>query len=326
MAKFAYRRFSVFKKRFSTEEACEKYLINYRWSKGFKCPICGDKEFYWIRSKRALQCKTNRHQTYLTAGTVMHRTRTPLRIWFWASYLFITGKRGISAFRLHQRLGIRYETAWQILHKLRASMANPLKDKIGGGDVEVDQFYIRWQISAGKRGKKPKDTRVIVAVENRENDAGRMRLKKIKDVSKSYVTDFVQDNIEPESTIEIDKWFLENIILKESVYKHKRISECKVARSVISDLKTWLKETFYGVSRKHLQAYLNEYAFRFNMRFYPNTGFQTILGLSSKVKFPTYEGLYSGWWKHPYPKGLASKREGKTRLKDEKKEDWMSDN
>jgi hypothetical protein len=204
-------------------------------------------------------------------------------------------------------------------------MANPFKDQIGGGDVEVDEFYIRGQISAGKRGKKPIDTRVIVAVENRKNEAGRMRLKKIKDVSKSYVTDFVEDNIEPESTVATDNKFLENIILKELVYEHKRI-ECKVARSVISDLKTWLKETLYGVSRKHLQAYLNEYAFRSNMRFYSNTGFQTILGLSSKVKFPTYEGLYSGWWKHPYPKGLASKREGKTRLKDKKKEDWMSDN
>jgi len=64
-----------FQERFDTEEACEEYLYKMRWPDGFICPVCGDTEAYYIQSKRAFQCKSNRHQAYLTTDTVMHRTR-----------------------------------------------------------------------------------------------------------------------------------------------------------------------------------------------------------------------------------------------------------
>ncbi|MBF0382395.1 MAG: transposase, partial [Magnetococcales bacterium] len=66
-----------------------------------------------------------------------------------------------------------------------------------------------------------------------------------------------------------------------------------------SNLKTWLLGTHHGVSQKHLPAYLNEYVFRFNRRFYPMTAFNSVLGLAAHAVPPTYEALYSGEWVHP---------------------------
>jgi transposase-like protein len=294
-----------FQQRFSTEEACERYLFQTRWPKGFSCPICQDREFYYIKSRRVLQCKSNRHQTYLTAGTVIHGSRTPLVKWFWASYLLTTIKTGISAYQLHKQLGVRHETAFNILHKLRASMVNPLRDKIGSV-VEVDDFYIGGTTTGGKRGRGTKKSPVIVAVEKVGNHAGRMRLRKIKDVSESSVIPFIKDNVKPKSII-ITDGFLSYINVRKYGYSHKPIQSedgkgLPMAHLVISNLKTWIKGIFHGVSQKHLQAYLNEFVFRFNRRFYPMAGFHTLLGLSSKVKFPTYRELYDGDWIHPNPK------------------------
>jgi len=68
---------------------------------------------------------------------------------------------------------------------------------------------------------------------------------------------------------------------------------------VFSNLKRWLLGTHHGVSTQHLQAYLNEYVFRFNRRFYPMTAFNSILGLAVRKVPPTYASLYSGEWTHP---------------------------
>jgi transposase-like protein len=298
-----------FQQRFSTEEACKQYLFKSRWPNGFVCPICGDKEFHYLHKRRVLQCKSNKHQTYLTADTVMHSTKKPLKLWLWSAYLLTTVKTGMSASQLQKQLGLkRYETAFNILHKLRASMVNPFRDKIGSL-VEVDETYIGGSTTGGKRGRGTKRAIVIVAVEKRNNHAGRMRLRHIKDLSEKSIISFIKDNVISGSTIITDSFksygnlnkhgYIHKPVIQKDIGKESSLPLCHL---IFSNLKTWLKGIFHGVSKKHLQAYLNEYVFRFNRRFYPFAGFHTILGLSSKVDFPTYEELYSGEWVHPNPK------------------------
>ena len=95
-----------FQRRFGTEEACEAYLAECRWPDGFQCPACGGPKA-WVRSTRRLrECAACGHQVSVTAGTVLHRTRTPLVVWFWAAYLMVTDKRGLSALGLQRALGI----------------------------------------------------------------------------------------------------------------------------------------------------------------------------------------------------------------------------
>jgi len=288
-----------FQEWFSTEESCEEYLLNSRWPDGFECPICGDTEFYYISTRRVLKCRANSHYTYLTAGTVMHGTRLPLRLWFWAAYLLTTETTGISALQLQRQLKIkRYEVAYTVLQKLRSSMVNPERTKIKG-EIEVDETYIGGPTTGGKRGRGTEKAIVVVGVEKRGNHAGRVRLRHIEDVGSDTLTEFIRSNIERRSTVVTDEFPSYRGISKYG-YRHEIDEDLKLAHLVISNLKTWIKGTFHGVSNKHLQAYLNEFVFRFNRRRTPMAAFQTILGLASNVEdWPTYEGLYSGEWIHP---------------------------
>jgi len=102
-----------FQERFTTEEACAEHLFRLRWPNGFICPRCGSTR-YFVHSRRGLwECLNPncRYQASLTAGTILHRTRTPLRKWFWAMFLMVRQKNGISAMGLKRLLSVSYQTA-----------------------------------------------------------------------------------------------------------------------------------------------------------------------------------------------------------------------
>jgi ribosomal protein L37AE/L43A len=129
--------------RFGDEEACRRYLYASRWPDGFSCPRCGAGAAGEQSTRRLWECRACHHQTSVTAGTVMHATRTPLQLWFWAAYLVATHHPGISAVQLQRQLGIaRYEPAWLMLHKLRRAMVAPERGPLTGR-VEVDDFLRR---------------------------------------------------------------------------------------------------------------------------------------------------------------------------------------
>ncbi len=127
------RTLSEFQARFATEDDCRGYLVASRWPDGYQCPRCGHTEAYELTTRRLLQCSSCRHQTSVTSCTVMHRTRVPLHLWFWAAYLVTTHTPGFSALQLQRQLGLnRYETAWTMLQKLRRAMVRPERDRIAG--------------------------------------------------------------------------------------------------------------------------------------------------------------------------------------------------
>ena len=96
-----------FQLEFATEEACPKYLAAWRWAEGFVCPGCGHQRAYALLKQRRWQCASCRRQVSLPSGTVLHNTKTPLTICFWAAYLRTTDKRGVSALLLQRQLGLR---------------------------------------------------------------------------------------------------------------------------------------------------------------------------------------------------------------------------
>ena len=98
--------FTQFIKRFPNENACVEYLYNVKWPTGFVCPVCGCRHCYAIKTRRQYQCANCRHQTSLTANTVMHRSHLPLTKWFWAIYLVACDKRGISALALAGKIEV----------------------------------------------------------------------------------------------------------------------------------------------------------------------------------------------------------------------------
>lgn len=163
--------FEEFRTRFSTEESCRAELFRFRFANGFVCPKCGCTEYYPVRGRNTFQCRACGHQTSVTAGTVMHRTHLPLTAWFWAIYLFATDKRGISAVQLSRTLGICYESAWYLLHRIRRAMAQRDENYALSGIVEMDDGYVGGATHNGKRGRGTDKAKIVVALSKTENGA-----------------------------------------------------------------------------------------------------------------------------------------------------------
>ena len=269
-----------------------------------------------------------RRQAGLLVGTVMERSHTPLSVWFWAAYLVASQTPGMSAVQFQRQLGLtRYETAFGILHKLRAGMVRPDQNRIGGRPkehVEVDETWVGGRTRGEGRGIHHK-TLVAAAVEVRHRKpgtaqdkrkdgryAGRVRLAIAADRSADSLCGFVENAVMPGSLIVTDDWS-GYASLRKRGYDHHAIAESgdpEVAEQfmpmihlVFSNLKTWLNGIHHGVSAKHLQAYLNEFTFRFNRRFYPFNAFRSLLDIAGGVEAPTYADLYSGAWTHPTSSG-----------------------
>jgi len=132
-----------FQSRFATESACAQYLFERRWPQGFVCPGCGGGRAWLLKSKAfTYECADCDRQTSVTAGTIMHASKLPLTIWFWAAFLMATHSNGISALQLQNQLGLgSYRTAWMLCAKLRRAMVNPEREPLSGL-VEADETII----------------------------------------------------------------------------------------------------------------------------------------------------------------------------------------
>ena len=156
-----------FSRMFATEEACADYLFRVRWPDGFACPKCGSRSYYKVGGKPGtVQC-VNDHRTSATAGTIMHGSKQPLTLWFYAAYIVATLTPGISALQFQKQLGIsRYETAFNLLHKLRAGLVDPDREKLKG-EVEIDEAFVGGP-EEGRRGRGAETKALVIcAVEAR---------------------------------------------------------------------------------------------------------------------------------------------------------------
>ena len=319
------RSLPEFQRLFPDNESCVAYLLRLRWPDGFICTYCGavGNPLRFTNRPSVMRCRKCLCNTGLTVGTVMERSHTPLHIWFWAAYLIASQTTGMSAVQFQRQLGLtRYETAFQLLHKLRAGMVRPDQDRIGieGEHVEVDASWVGGRTRGKGRGVHDK-VLVACAVEVKQRKtgsplnkrrngryAGRVRLAVAPDRSAASLCGFVAGAVQPGTSIITDDWsgYSE---LKKRGFQHLAVAErgdpqvaeeyLPIIHLVFSNLKTWLRGTHHGVSHQHLQAYLNEYTFRFNRRFYPFNAFRSLLGIAGDATAPTDAELYSGDWTHP---------------------------
>ncbi len=253
----------------------------------------------------------------------MKDSHTPLSVWFWGAYLVSSQTPGISAVQFQRQLGLkRYETAFQILHKLRAGMVRPGRDQLGGpppvDHIEADDTWVGGR-SQGKGRGNHNLTLVSGAVEvcwrKRKSSlnqrrlgryAGRVRLAVVGE--NGSLGKFIKTVVKPGTIVVTDGWNSGDT-LRTAGYQHVSVpirgrreeveKYLPMIHLVFSNLKTWIRGIHHGVSPQHLQTYLDEYAFRFNRRFYPFSAFRSLLGIASSVNAPTYAELYSGDWE-PY--------------------------
>ena len=300
---------------FGTEEQCREHLHSIRWPNGFVCPVCGTTEAWWLPSSNQYKCE-NDHKTSLTSGTVMHKTRQNICDWYYAAWLFCSHSQSVSALQLMRKCNAAsHNGMWGMLHKLRAALVEPNHRKLHGS-VEIDETYVGGKESGvGVRGRGArKKALVAVAVEfdNKTNRQGadylhclNCRMKVIPNAQTATMMRFVQDNVDVGSTVCTDA--LRSYYPLEALgYRHSAIVASRTADPlpavgrVATNLKRWIAGILrYAIRKQHVQAYLNEWVFRFNHRDDPWTMFHTALGLlGSSRAGPTYRGLSNRRWVH----------------------------
>ena len=292
-----------FQKQFATEEACRERLFTLRWPEGFRCPKCGCQESYRIENRTLFQCVECRHQTSLTAGTIMHRTRTPLVKWFWAIFLVSTDKRGLSALALSRKIDIGLKCAWTMLHKIRKAMETRDAGYQLAGLIQVDDAFFKGGVNKGgdKRGRGTNKVPVIVMAAVKDEAITFAKMEVVEDVESDSIKSVLGVHVAPGQTVRSDGFPAYNVVKdiglthdKQIVYpKHgaPRYDVLKWVNILVSNAKAFILGTYHGVQKKHLQRYLDEFCYRFNRRFWPGQAFDRLLLACSRSGPITYAEL-----------------------------------
>jgi len=221
----------------------------------------------------------------------MANTKVPLCSWLWAAWLVVSSKGGHSAKELARQIGVTYETAFTMLHRLRHAMVSPDRTLLSGA-VEVDESFF------GPHGDSEQVT-IVGAVEVRDRGPARCRFRVVDEADAESLKGFIREMIEPGSTVVTDgatmykglEGYRHEVQIAGKGYARKEV--LPNYHIAVSNLRSWLQGTHHGaVSAKHLQAYLNEFCFRYNRRGNLAAAFQTLLGLVPKVGMLGYASLY----------------------------------
>ena len=271
--------------RYHTDDACRDVLAKLRWPDGIACPRCQSKAIRNSHTRHQYDCGSCGYQFSVMSGTIFHDTHLPLRKWFVAIYLMVESKKGISANQMRRTLHVSYKTAWYLCHRIRAAMteAHPIPLK---GIVEVDETWVggkRERVGHGYRGNK-------VAVAGATQRDGDSRLEVIPDTTRRTLHGFIRKYTAPETeVIFTDEWPPYKGVADENT-RHETVNHSQgewvrgnvhtnSVENIWSLFKRSLVGSYHKMSKKHLNAYLDELEWRFNNRENPYLFRDTLLKL-----------------------------------------------
>lgn len=298
-----------FQARFGDEEQCVRYLSRARWPQGFVCPRCGGGSRGYMKAKRVYECRACGYQASVTAGTIFHKTRTPLKGWFWAIYRMSQGKKGISALQLSKETGVNYCTAWLMQHKVRKAMGEREQGRQLKGLVEVDEGYVGGREKGRERIGRGGQTKSLVAVAIEHRGAGkagekpvpgRSALSVVPDATSESLRGFLRERIEPDSAVLTDR-FASYSGLSARGFSHVAIpvrDDPEMARRffpwvhiTLSNLKRFLLGTHHKPEAKHLARYVAEFTYRLNRRWQEANLFAQLARACLSTNTITYRDL-----------------------------------
>ncbi len=270
-----------FFRQFPTDDACLEHLWNVRFGDEVECEKCGKVgKFYRLRKELAYSCPRCGHHIHPMVGTPFAKSRTPLQKWFYAMYMFTTTRHGVAAKELQRQLGVTYKTAWRIGHELRKYMAEVDGDTPLSGDVEADETYVGGRTTGGKRGRGAPNKTVVFGMLERDGDV-------MANVRKKTLQPIIKENVVKDSTVHTDE--LKSYSgLSKAGFEHETVNhgagqyvdgDCRVngIEGFWARLKLSIRGTHVHVSRKHLQTYVKEFEYRYNMRKRPELMFDRLL-------------------------------------------------
>lgn len=278
-----------FFKRFPTDNDCLDHLMEVRYGKQFDCPKCGaEAKFYRLKKVKAFACEWCGHHVHPMVGTPFERSRTSLQLWFYAIYLFTTSRNGVAAKELQRQLGVTYKAAWRMGHQIRQYMAETDGTPPMTGHVEVDETYIGGRRKGRKQGftgRGAKGKTIVFGILER---GGELFTKVVPNASQKSLIPPIFENVKAGTIISSDEWPPYKMLPRLG-YIHKTVEH---GRKQWADgdthvnslegfwciLKRSIRGTHVHVSGKHLDKYLGEFEYRYNMRKTPELMFDRLLG------------------------------------------------
>lgn len=298
---------------YSNEDAARALLEETRWGKDCAnacCPHCGGMNPYRLTAKEGSarpvrkgvwKCRACRKQFTVTVGTIFEASHIPLRKWWLAIHLLASSKKGISAHQLHRNLGISYQSAWFMAHRLRYAMMQGPMLELMKGIVEIDETYVGARRKRGtKRGRPAADSHKTPVVALVERGTGRVRAFTMPRVTAENLSKEIDRNIKPNATMMTDEFSAYKNVAEFSSRKHMTVNHSKdeyvrgnahtnTVEGFFSLLKRGINGVYHHVGRGHLNRYCDEFAFRYENRKVSDGERSRMLVIGAEGKRLTYK-------------------------------------
>ncbi len=268
-----------FQQQFPDDKSCMNYLSNVKWSSGFICPQCSNTKYCNGHKEHIRQCTKCNYLASPTSGTLFHKVKFPLLKAFYIVYYISTNKKGISSTELSRKLGLRQKTCWLFKQKVMQAMKSSGNNKIKG-KAEVDETAVGGQEEGVVGRKNGKKKLVVFAIEKTGRGVSRLYGKVITRSSAKELGDFMKANIDTRAIVKTDEWTGYKPLKKEfpnlsQIPSGKKGENFPDLHRVIMGFKGWLRGMHHHAD--HLQAYINEYTYRFNRNFMKANIFDNLL-------------------------------------------------
>ena len=274
-----------FMRDYPTDDACLDKILEMRYGREPVCESC-DKptKYHRIRRRRAYSCQWCGTHVYPCAGTPFEKSRTALRKWFYAMFLFTTTRHGVPAKELERQLGVTYKTAWRMAHIIRELMGNIGIEKLVG-EVEIDESYIGGRRpNTGGRGRGAQNKTIVLGMKER---GGNMVAMVIPDVKSATIQPLIEQYVSQDAIVHTDEWWGYRL-LRQAGFDHRTVrhgagqwenegSHTNAIENFWARLKLSIRGTHIHVSSQHLGKYVTEFAFRYNYRNMPDRMFAVLL-------------------------------------------------
>jgi len=271
-AKYTIKEFNT---QFPDDDTCLDFVFHARYNDKVFCETCQKITNHYRRTgRKSYACEFCGNEIFPTAGTIFHKSPTPLRSWFYAMFLMSSTRCGISAKQLERELGVTYKTAWRMFKQIRSLMnesTKPMK-----GHIEVDETYIGGKRSGESTGRGSGGKTPVVGLAHR--DVGQVKASVVKDVKARTIMPIIWNNVPrgADNTIHTDEFPTYNYVRKlgysHGIVQHGKgiyvdgINHVNTVEGFWSLVKRGINGVYHAVSPKYLQTYLNEYSFRYNHR------------------------------------------------------------
>lgn len=268
-----------FQERFPDEKSCMDYLTELKWSNGFECPKCSNTKYCNGHKEHIRQCSKCNYLVSPTSGTLFHKVKFPLLKAFYIVYYISTSSKGIASTELSRKLGLRQKTCWLFKLKVMQAMKSSGNYKIEG-KVEVDETVVGGQEEGVVGRKNNKKKLVVFAIERKGKGISRLYGKVIPNSSAKELGAFMKTYITPEASVKTDEWtgygpLKKEFVNLEQVPSGKKGENFPDLHRAIMGFKGWLRGIHHHT--EYLQAYVDEYTYRFNRNFMKEKIFDNLM-------------------------------------------------